>query len=231
MSALVVFVLCAAPARAADLALLTEENPPFTQTDPATGKVTGQGAALVFALLERAGISHTVEVVPWARGYRRTLAERNTCLFLTDRTAERETLFEWVGPLVDGGLALFAREDWPHEARSIEDIKPYLIAVPADSAVERYLRERGVVNLLPMARQNFQVLAAGRVDLLASGLTNGPEKARQAGVRVKVALPLTRANLSLACHPDTDGRLLERMREALRALVREGVIPPTDPTG
>jgi len=93
---------CSASAMAADAAhlkLLTEDYPPFNMADSG-GRVIGLSTDIVRQLLQRAGISYDVELLPWVRAFNRAVLEPNTCVYSTTRTEQREHQFKWIGPVV-----------------------------------------------------------------------------------------------------------------------------------
>ena len=93
---LVLGLSAAVPARS--LQFYTEEYPPLNYSRD--GRPVGLAVDLVRELFERTGDHGRISVVPWARGYQAAQLEPNTALFVTMRTAERERLFKWVGPVV-----------------------------------------------------------------------------------------------------------------------------------
>jgi len=217
--------LAGPPAEAADIVLLTEENYPYSYTDRSTGKVAGIGSRIVLTLVERAGISHDVRVMPWQRAFHQTSSQPNTCLFVVNETPERRPLFEWVGPLLEGNWGLFAPKDWPSEIGDLSELANYSIGVQTNSALETFLRGLKVGKIVPLANgMNFRMLEARRFDLIATGLTNGFLQAREAGVEVRLVRILAKASLSMACHPATDPDLLDRMRRALESMRGDGTL-------
>ena len=77
--------------------IMSEELSPFNHTED--GKVTGFSSEIVLEICERVGHAKTIQVMPWARAYKSILNEDNKVLFSTTRTANREDLFKWVGPI------------------------------------------------------------------------------------------------------------------------------------
>ncbi|HYC05228.1 MAG TPA: transporter substrate-binding domain-containing protein [Azospirillaceae bacterium] len=226
LTTLLLLALTAGQAAAAPrLLLLTEENPPFNHTDPATGRLSGAVTEILRMVFERAGVAYDMQVHPWARSYKMAQTAPDTCVFGTNRTPDREALFAWIGPLAEGGWVLFARADWPVEIKSLEDAKRHTIAVQAGNALEKHLTDLGGFTLEPVSpRVNFKMLAGGRFDLVATGLLNGQLQAKAAGVPVKVVQTLTGADISLACHPQTDGAVLARLQKSLEDLRAEGAV-------
>ncbi|MBK7282930.1 substrate-binding periplasmic protein [Candidatus Aalborgicola defluviihabitans] len=90
-------LLCANVA-AGELQLLADENPPLSFTDGMQAK--GLAVDVVREIQRRVGRRHSpIEFQPWARGYRTVSTQANVGLFAMARTPERETLFQWLGPV------------------------------------------------------------------------------------------------------------------------------------
>ncbi|HYC04556.1 MAG TPA: ABC transporter substrate-binding protein [Azospirillaceae bacterium] len=218
-------LLLAAPAvgaAEARLHLVTEENPPYNYTDPATGKLAGLAGDMIPKLMERAGIAYDIEVLPWNRAYAKAQTETDTCVFVANPTPERMPLFKWIRPLAEGGWMLFARPDWQGEIRSIEDLKGRSVIVQAGGALEEWMKRQGIaVNPVPM-RSILPMLMNGRAELAALGAYGGPWMAREAGLSVKQAYRLTSAELGMACSLTTSDALVGKLRAALESLRADG---------
>ncbi|NJN47058.1 MAG: transporter substrate-binding domain-containing protein [Candidatus Competibacteraceae bacterium] len=85
---------------ATTLTLLTEELPPLNFTQD--GKLMGFSVDVVREIQRRVGNTDSIEVVPWARGYKAALERPNTVLFSTARTQEREPFFNGSVPWCAG---------------------------------------------------------------------------------------------------------------------------------
>ncbi|MDJ0884629.1 MAG: hypothetical protein QNJ48_10730 [Desulfobacterales bacterium] len=101
------FVLFCSPAYGdRQLLIPTEEWPPYNFMKD--GEVVGLSTDLVKkAVLARAEINCRLEVWPRKRAYTTTLKQPYTLLYTTSRTAQREHLFKWIGPLYPRQLHLF----------------------------------------------------------------------------------------------------------------------------
>ena len=126
-------------AKGEQLTLFTEEYPPINYSE--AGRASGLGSAIVSEIMQRAGIQASIEVVPWARGYRTVLSTPNTGLFVTARTPQREAAFRWVGPLVrTQGMLYGRRGDFPLIGVLEDAAKVDKLAVPRDWTRNRAIR-------------------------------------------------------------------------------------------
>ncbi len=168
---------------AAELTLITEEFPPLNYTEK--GKLTGAMTDVVREITRRLGIADDIQVMPWARGYKRLLTEPNTVLFTTARTEARESLFHWVGPLHSARIELYARKSDPRQIDSIEAaMQVRAIATYRDDVREQLLKSLGFTNLdsSNSPHSDIRKLMSGRVDLWIFDNVGVQQVALEAGI-------------------------------------------------
>lgn len=204
--------------RAADLDLVTEEYPPFNMTYQ--GRITGTATERVEAMFKKAGLTYTLQLLPWARAYDLAQTRPGTCVFSTTETPERKALFQWVGPLVHDDWVILARADETRAIHAIDDLRPFRVGGYIGDAVGLYLESQGLqVDKAPTDALNAQKLVNGRIDFWATGSQSGPFLAEQQGITgLKPVLTFKETVMSLACHPETDPALVARLQEALDSL-------------
>ena len=217
------------PAPAYAVTLLTEENPPFNYTE--NGKLTGLVTELVEEAAKRAKLPYTIEVLPWDRAYKRTQAEKDTCLFATARLDSREKLFLWVGPLANNLWGIYGRGDFAGSVRLLTDLKPYKIGAVINDAKVEYLKENGVTNLKQVLedRMNPPRLFLpkedpNRIDLWVTGYYGERDVAKAAKVSdVKLVFVVREIPLYLACSPLTSPATVKALSAAVEVLRAEGL--------
>lgn len=217
-------------ARAAPLVLLTENLPPFNMSASGTNyarddSVTGINAEILRAVCERAQVEcQLILRFPWQRVYQQTLDDAGYGLFSTARTAEREQLFKWVGPLSSNEWVLFARGDSPIQLSGIDDARRYRIGGYKDDAKTQFLLDRGLeVQTALRDSENVRKLESGQIDLWVTSNQAGRFVARQEGFdNLKVVQNLYTAELYLALNLQTPDELVQKLQGALDALRAEG---------
>ena len=218
----------AAPAAAAALALLTDENPPFNYSDK--DKLTGSAADVVREMATRAGVPAKFEILAPNKAFVRAQADRDTCVFATPRLENRERLFTWIGPIATNLWAVYGKGDFSPSIRTLKDLAPYRIgAVSRDPKVD-FLRDNGVpdVRVFQDDTQNPQRLFLARdnpdhIDLWIADLYSGRAVAKAAKVTdVKLVFIAFEEPLFLACSPQTDPRIVKALAEALDAMKADG---------
>jgi polar amino acid transport system substrate-binding protein len=204
-----------------ELKLITEENPPYNFINTETGIIEGSAVEIVEALMKGAAVDYSLTLMPWNRAFRETRANPGTCLFVVNRTPEREPLFDWVGPLIAGGWAIYRRPGSTIRIESLEDLKGHTIAGKMGSAsVDTLENETGIT----VTRTSKDELAArmlfhGRADLWVSGVVDAPAATRAIGMPPpELALLWKPADLSLACGRGTDPALIEKLNAVNRTL-------------
>lgn len=130
----------------AELKIYTEENPPMNFTRD--GKLTGLAVDVSQEILKRLKMNNPIVVLPWARAYKLGLEQPDTLIFATMRTAERENLFKWVGPITLVSTSFYAKKGSGIRIESLVDAKKVKsIGVPNAFYTEQFLRSEGFENL------------------------------------------------------------------------------------
>ncbi|MGL4829213.1 MAG: substrate-binding periplasmic protein [Vibrio sp.] len=154
------------------LTYYTENYPPlnFSQDGKPTGiavDLLQQAAAAVNVNLN----SEQILVQPWPRSYRSALLKPDAVLFSTTRTAHRENLFNWVGPIADIKVVVFARKSSNIQVKEPMELGNYRIGVIRDDIGEQQLLQFGVPreSMIEGSTVNSLVeqLLKRRIDLLA----------------------------------------------------------------
>lgn len=136
------------------------------------GRLDGFTIELVKALAREAGYQLEIELMPWARAYKRARSEQNLLIFSIAKTPEREPMFNWVGTHCRIPLYLWAAKNHPiTEVSDINALKAYSFAIINGSRMEQYLTQKGFTNLYRLANieQIFGMLQMGRADFNISG--------------------------------------------------------------
>lgn len=218
-----------AAAETAPLTITTESYPPFNM-QAADGAVTGLATDIVRAIMARAGQPHDIALMPWKRAYAMARDMAGVCVYSTTRTAEREPLFQWVGPLVENDWVLFGRTGGPAGASpavaTLDEARPHTIGGYAGDATALFLMERGfTVDAAPYDSLNPKKLAAGRIDFWATGRLLGQYLAAKEGVSdVAPILTFRETEMYLACNPGVPAATVDRLNDALASLRAEGAL-------
>lgn len=225
------FILSLLPVRAAmaledELHILTERLPPYAFVE--NGMIKGISVDMLEEMMARAKLPYRrrdITVVPWARGYAQAQNRPNTILFSTVRSADREKLFQWIGPISVTQTVIWARRDKNIRIEKPSDLNQYRVGVSRDSVGHEWLLTNGVdANaIVPIVQENggALLLSRGRVDLWIADATMGRwelQKLKLSPVRFEVVYTLMEKNLYYAAHPDSDPAIIDRLQTALDSM-------------
>lgn len=160
----------------------TEDSPPSSYEEK--GQLTGLSVEIIQEVFRRIGKPEKIELVPWARGYKLTLADANTALFATSRIPDREEFFSWVGPLYRQHWGFYRWQGSQINASDLEAAKQVeRIGTYHLDAKMQYLQAAGFDNLVPTSKNitNIKHLKQGNINLWLSSDFNMPYLAREAG--------------------------------------------------
>lgn len=210
------------PAFAETLDIYCEEAPPYQMTG-SDGHVSGFVVDVVREIQKRTGNSDAINVVPWNRGYTFALQKKNTVLFSTVKTDEREDIFQWVGPLMELSMAFYARKDSQIRISSLEDAKKVKgVAVYGNDIGQQFLEKQGCTNLVK-AYDNIAAqkdLLLGRVDLVSIGRCSRVKRCADPGM--KEVFVYMRNPLYIAFSKSSSPATVASWNHALASLKNDG---------
>lgn len=212
--------------QAAPLQLYTEDYPPLNFSR--AGQPAGLGVEVVEELLKRTGHTATISVVPWARGYQKTLSEPNSGLFVTMRTAEREKLFKWVGPIAVAVTSIYALKGSGLTIHNLDDAAQRgTIAVPRQWYSYQTLQAKGLTNLYGVLgpKQMMTMLRHRRVPLVVADNLTLPDLLALGGLKtteVEALHSFLRSYAYIAFSPNTDDVLIRQWQASLEQMKADG---------
>ncbi len=208
---------------AKNLTYMTEQFPPYNFQED--GKLQGISVDLLLKMWDKmdAGLNRSViELLPWTKGYQRTLNEKNTVLFSTARLPQREQLFKWAGPIGPIRNVLLAKKDSNLNITSPEDLKRYKIgAIDEDSAVQMLLDKGMKKEDLVLERTSksiIEMLQNGSIDAWAYGDTAGIWLIQKSGLNAsdfKAAYELGQIDYYYAFNKETPDSIVQSFQHAL----------------
>lgn len=198
------------------------------------GQETTQGTAtkVVQAVAKRANLTISVRVMPFSRVLLVGAKQPGQLLFPVIRNAEREALFDWIGPVTHYNYVIYKRkgENIP-PAHQISDLKNYTIGVLANDAMFQYLQKNQITNAQQTSslEQMLRMHAAKRFDLV-SGSPAGIRYALKLQGRSMAELEPVFEPQDISLYPfsylvikkDSDPQLVARLRRAFAELSQSG---------
>ena len=209
------------------LQIYTENYPPLTFIDP-YGGVTGFGSDMVNEIMHRNKFFGNIKLSLWSIGYDLALENPNFCLFTMDRTAQRDSLFQWVGPLGTNTTYFYTKAGSGVTIASLDDAKN----LPAVGTVsswfnDQYLRNLGFTNLVSDGdpRVMAQKLMQGQVQAFVCSGVTFPDILREIGYAYSQVVPafaLMSTDYYIAFSKGTPYSMVSQWQSALDAAKLDG---------
>jgi polar amino acid transport system substrate-binding protein len=211
---------------AQSLTIYTEENPPL-QIKTSDGSASGYAVEVVSEIQRRIAGSDAIQLVPWARGYDALQNKENVALFSTTRTAERNGMFQWVGPLFEDAFALYTRADSKNKIDSVEDAKQFLVGTVPNDVRDQVLIKDGLTKIDHSNDYTtiFKKLLIGRIDAAASSLGDVQANVEAAGAKmedVKLSCIFLRAQLWIAFSKQTSPEVVKKWSDGFASMKKDG---------
>ena len=164
------------------LQLMTEEYPPVTFKKD--GKATGFVTDIVREIIVRQNIPDNIRLTTWKNAYNLTLFNPNVVLFSVERTPDRRSLFQWVGPVGKNNAIFYTKKGSGIKIGSLEDARKIpAIATTTNWFTQQYLKSKGFTNLTssPLPETTVKQLMNGEVQLSIFTDITVPEIVKNAG--------------------------------------------------
>jgi polar amino acid transport system substrate-binding protein len=151
------------------LTYLADESPPASFAH--NGQAAGYAVEILEAVWQQMGVPpQPIRIVSWTEGYQAALDTPGTVFFAITRSPQRETRFQWVGPVHNVDHVLVALKANAIVLHSTDYAHQYLTGVVRDDISESLMHVAGFAqNELVVAanwKENFQLLKSGQVQLV-----------------------------------------------------------------
>lgn len=228
--AAIAFPVTAIPDSKAHITIVTENYPPY-QFDTANGDISGVRTEFVRAVLEHSSLPYQLILLPWARAYKNTLEQENTCLFSIIYSKPREDKFIWVDSIgeVQGGFFTTQQRSKQLQLNDLSDLHNYTIAVPRDGIAQLILEGKGFSKHKELILVNdwqsaIDMVVKGRVDLMVTNelvisyQLEQLAKPKRALKKVFTIDEFQSNHHFLACNKNTRPEVIEALRHSIAAL-------------
>lgn len=216
-------------ARAEPYRVVTEEWAPYNYLE--NNQVTGMTTEIVRAIMARTGDTFEIELVPSMRSSYMLKRQPRTIMFSMFRTAEREAMFKWVGPIVEEAIYPYQLASDQPPVTTLQQLlrAPQITTRQAGLMPER-LRTLGFRNLDQSASRNqqlYSMLMAGRTHIIVGDTPAGVAYYSRrlhiaAGTLRQIPVELYRSSLYIAFSRDADDKLVAAWATALEQLRQSG---------
>jgi polar amino acid transport system substrate-binding protein len=221
-------VLLDTPVRAEPYQVVTEEWAPYNYEE--NNQLTGMTTEIVRAIMALTGNNFEVVLLPSMRASRVLQTRPRTIMYSMFRTADREPLYKWVGPIVEESIHPYQLAKAP-PVNSLEQLlhAPRITTRHA-GLIPDMLQSLGFNNLDRSATENLQLyrmLLAGRTSIIIGDTDAGVVfYSRQLniapGTLRQIPIELYRSSLYIAFSRDCEDELVTAWANALAQLRHSG---------
>lgn len=169
-----------------------------------------------------------VTIVPWARGYQLALDRPNTALFTMSRTASREKLFKWVGPVFHSTQVLMAKKSSNFQFENLGQVFYHKVAAVRGDISDITLTQIGFPDYnkvkVTHLEQAFHMLASERVDMIVVSLHGFAYLAKHLEINnndYENVWQINKTGSFIAFHHDTPESVIALYQSALDATEKE----------
>lgn len=231
LTAALLCLLLGTPASAEHYHVVTEEWAPYNHLQ--NNRITGISTDIVRAIMVLTGDNFEMTVVPSMRATHLLQTQPKTIMYSLFRTAEREPLYKWVGPLVEESIYPYQLANALQPVNTLEQLlRAPQITTRSAGLIPDMLQSLGFNNLDKSATANaqlYRMLMAGRTPIIIGDTAAGVAYySRQLdiapGTLRQIPIELYRASLYIAFSHDSDDERVAAWASALEQLRRSGEV-------
>ncbi|MFO2465734.1 transporter substrate-binding domain-containing protein [Pseudomonas sp. 15FMM2] len=229
LTAALLCLLLGTAARAEQYRVVTEEWAPYNYQE--NNQLTGMATEVVRGIMALTGDDFAMVLLPSMRSLHVLDTRTKTIMYTLFRTAEREALYKWVGPIVEESIYPYQLASTRQPVNTLEQLlhAPRVTTRHA-GLIPETLQSQGFGNLEKSATESVQLyrmLLAGRTDIIvgdtAAGVAYYSRQLKIApGTLRQIPVELYRSSLYIAFSPDSDDRLVANWANALEQLRHSG---------
>ena len=209
------------------LLILTEEDPPYSFTGD-DGEPAGFAVEVTSEIMKRIGSTDKINVVPWARAYKLIQEKKDVVVFSMSRTAEREDLFQWVGPIVENDWVFIVKKDSKLKINNLEEAKKVnAIGSVREYAWTKYLEGKGFTNIeaIDDRKQNVLKLNADLIDKFLNFDSSYRKEIEENGLNpddYKILYRFYSVQMYIAHSKNTDPAIVNKWQKAFEQMIADG---------
>ena len=194
------------------------------------GKSASMDVEIVSEIQKRVGNTDRIQFVPWTRGLKYLDTQPNTILFSMARTKERNSLYQWIGPISEAVYGFYAKADTDIVIHSLDDAKKVAsIGVYRDDIRDQFLTKEGFTNLdrASNSYSNFKKLMAGRFAVMAVssfGIRSDIKRAGYSLKDVKFLYAFLKSQIYIAASKNMDPKVVASWNAAVDSMKKDGTL-------
>ncbi|WP_394189433.1 substrate-binding periplasmic protein [Pseudoalteromonas atlantica] len=152
------------------ITIYTEHFPPYNFSNK--GQLQGINLDITRALCKRVNVDCQFELLPWTRAYHLAQKNKASGLVSTARSSERESLFQWVGPLASSRTFFYRLASNDHiNPTELSQLSTYTLGLARGDVYAQLVHDIGFVkdkNLLNFAHhyEYINLFFKNKIDLI-----------------------------------------------------------------
>lgn len=205
--------------------IYTENLPPYVYQD--NNILRGFAVDTVSELFKSVDVNYEIKLLPLRRAYLTVKSTPNTCVFPFERNQQRESSFEWVGPLFISHIALYTNSEFVGDINNLVDIKNMTVGTYIGSGTEEYLIQHGFnVSAVPRDELNLFMLVNDRINVWATDnrFASYILDSKEMQDEIKKHITYFTVLRSIACHSDTSVYMVNKLNQKLILMHQSGRI-------
>lgn len=229
LTAALLCLLLTTPVRAEQYQVVTEEWAPYNYEE--NNQLTGMATEIVRAIMALTGDNFEVLLLPSMRSTHALKTRPKTIMYSLFRTAEREPLYKWVGPIVEESIHPYQLANAQQPVNTLEQLlhAPRITTRHA-GLIPEILQTQGFNNLEKSATESLQLyrmLLAGRTDIIIGDTDAGVAYYSRhlniaPGTLRQIPIELYRSSLYIAFSRDSEDKMVAAWASALEQLRHSG---------
>lgn len=208
--------------------VVTEEWAPFNYVE--NNYLTGMATEIVQAIMFLTGDDFEIVMLPSMRATHALQARPRTIMYSLFRTAERESLYKWVGPISEESIYPYQLANARNQVNTLDQLLHAPITTLHAGLIPEVLEPMGFKHLDKVAvktEQLYRMLLAERTGIIIGDTDAGVSHySRQLNVAPdalrKVPIEIYRSSLYIAFSRDCDDALVAAWSSALEQLRQSG---------
>ncbi|WP_426150030.1 substrate-binding periplasmic protein [Pseudomonas sp. DC3000-4b1] len=209
--------------------VVTEEWAPYNYLEHE--RLTGMATDIVRAIMARTGDEFEITLLPSMRSTLTLSKGPRTIMYSLFRTAERESLYKWVGPIAQVSIFPYQLAGSTPQVNSMSELlRAPRITTRHAGLIQRRMMAQGFENLDPSAGENVQLylmLLTGRTGIIVGDSTAGVDHYSRSlgippGTLRQIPVELYHSSLYIAFSKDSDDAVVARWAAALEQLRESG---------
>ena len=207
------------------LLVVTEDLWPYNYVD--SHEVKGTNTRLIKHLLDSMNLDYKIDVYPWARSYKTAQNRANVLIYTINRTANRESLFHWIGAFpLEKQVSFYALKSSVIKSSHYDDLKNLHVGIQIHTTEENFLLQQGFKNISRVSHlsQTIGMLLLGRIDLILVSQPQMEKALVEYGYlleKITLVRHAYRPNPSFALSLQTAPEVVEKFRTAFAQLKRQ----------